>query len=98
MLIESFDALFGLPRKKSAGTSVRPPLHGNKVFYFQEDVDKFIKSYPTTTVVATVIDFECNESQLLPQDNDHDSNASSDEYTSTESLQMKKTSFKRFYT
>ena len=31
-----------------------------------------------------VIDFECNESQLLPQDNDHDSNASSDEDTSTD--------------
>ena len=47
MLIESFDALFGLPRKKSAETSVRPPLYGNKVLYFQEDVDKFIQSYPT---------------------------------------------------
>ena len=49
-------------------------------------------------IVLPVIDFEWNESQLLPHDNDHDSNASSHDDTSTESLQMKKTSFKRFYT
>lgn len=48
VLIESFDALFGLPRKKSAGSSVRQPLHGDNIFYTQEHVDKFVQSYHST--------------------------------------------------
>ena len=36
-MITSLDALFGLPRKKSAGLSYRPPLH----------YDEFVQSYTT---------------------------------------------------
>ena len=41
------DALFGLPRKKSAGKSVREPLHG--LFFFfkeQQSVDELLKVLP----------------------------------------------------
>ena len=35
------DAIFGLPRKKSAGRSFRPPLHGMLFFENQDEVDQF---------------------------------------------------------
>ena len=35
-LFESFDALFGLCRKKAAGSSARPPLFGTLYFDDQE--------------------------------------------------------------
>ena len=35
-------ALFGLPRKKSAGESVRSPLHGDLFFCGQAEVDDFV--------------------------------------------------------
>ena len=41
----SFDALFGLPRKKSAGKSHRDPLHGHIFFGNQNDVDEHVSSY-----------------------------------------------------
>ena len=41
-LFESCDALFGLPRKKSSGKSVREPLHGNLMFGDQSSVDDFV--------------------------------------------------------
>ena len=37
------DALFGLPRKKSAGVSNREPLLRNLYFYNQCAVDQFVK-------------------------------------------------------
>jgi hypothetical protein len=37
------DALF-IGRKKAAGSSARPPLFGNTVFYDQEAVDAFVHS------------------------------------------------------
>ena len=40
------DALFGLPRRKAAGTSYRQALHGSLFFQDQGDVDKFVKSAP----------------------------------------------------
>ena len=40
-------ALFGLPRKKSAGLSYRPPLHGDIFFADQSSVDEFVQSYTT---------------------------------------------------
>ena len=40
--IISMDALFGLPRKKSAGTSVRSPLFGRTMFMDQNTVDEFV--------------------------------------------------------
>ena len=36
------DALFGLPRKKSAGVSYRDPLHGCLFFHNQSAVDEFV--------------------------------------------------------
>ena len=36
------DGLFGLPRKKSAGRSHRPSLHGRLFFEDQEGVDQFV--------------------------------------------------------
>ena len=41
--IVSMDALFGLPRKRSAGTSHRNPLYNNLYFLQQNEVDEFIQ-------------------------------------------------------
>ena len=38
----ALDALFGLPRKRAAGVSHRPALHGNLFFCNQESVDEFV--------------------------------------------------------
>ena len=38
------DALFGLPRKKAAGDSLRPPLHGHLFFEDQDIVDEYVNS------------------------------------------------------
>ena len=40
--ILSMDALFGLPRKKSAGVSHRDPLLKDVFFYDQLEVDRFV--------------------------------------------------------
>ena len=40
----SMDALFGLPRKKSAGRSHRDPLHGQIFFKDQPSVDEHVAS------------------------------------------------------
>ena len=50
VLFESIDALFGLPRKRSAGVSARDPLHGDRLFYKQEDVDHFVASQSSASV------------------------------------------------
>lgn len=42
----SMDALFGLPRKKCAGTSYREPLHGMLFFEDQNGVDSFVEAAP----------------------------------------------------
>jgi len=44
-LVLSLDALFGLPRKKAAGTSHRDALHGNLIFGDQNAVDENVSSY-----------------------------------------------------
>ncbi len=44
-MVESMDALFGLCRKKSAGTSVQPPLNGTLMFASQCEVDDFVAKY-----------------------------------------------------
>ena len=41
-MVYSLDALFGLPRKKSAGESFRSPLHGDLFFCDQTEVDEFV--------------------------------------------------------
>lgn len=52
----AMDALFGLPRKMSAGISHRDALHGELFFHNQADVDQFVaesghrKSKPQATV------------------------------------------------
>ena len=38
----AMDALFGLPKKKSAGESYRSSLHGELFFIEQTDVDLFV--------------------------------------------------------
>ena len=43
-MIVSMDAIFGLPRKKAAGGSVRAPLHGSIYFYDQMTVDECIET------------------------------------------------------
>ena len=43
-MIVSMDAIFGLPRKKSAGDSVRAPLHGHIYFHDQAVVNERIES------------------------------------------------------
>ena len=44
----SMDAIFGLPRKKSAGRSFRQPLHGRLFFENQDDVDEFVEVAPVS--------------------------------------------------
>ena len=39
------DALFGLCRKKSSGTSVRPPLFNSTFFKDQDNVDEHVAGY-----------------------------------------------------
>ena len=46
-MILSMDAIFGLPRKKAAGESVRPPLHGQLFFHDQDLVDEYVRSVNT---------------------------------------------------
>lgn len=38
----AMDAIFGLPRKKSAGISCRSPLHGALFFGDQATLDEFV--------------------------------------------------------
>ena len=41
----SMDALFGLCRKKAAGSSVRLPLYNGLMFEDQDKVNHYIQSY-----------------------------------------------------
>lgn len=41
-MVYAIDALFGLPRKKAAGTSYCEPLHGDLLFCDQSLVDEFV--------------------------------------------------------
>ena len=47
-MVLSMDALFGLPRKKSSGTSYRDAIHGHYFFEDQSMVDEFVTSAPST--------------------------------------------------
>ena len=50
----SFDALFGLPRKRAAGVSYRAPQelvtehHGSLMFGEQSEIDLYVSTYPKT--------------------------------------------------
>ena len=46
-VVYAMDAVFGLPRKKSAGVSFRPPLHKDLFFLDQGEVDEFVIDYGT---------------------------------------------------
>ena len=50
----SMDALFGLPRKKSAGRSFREPLHGHLFFGDQNAVDEYVATAPKGRKVEKV--------------------------------------------
>lgn len=50
-VIYSMDALFGLPRKKSAGQSYRDPVNGHLLFYNQATVDEYVSTYQTSKQV-----------------------------------------------
>ena len=50
----SLDALFGCVRKVSAGTSVRPPNHGETLFIEQAKVDSFLKNYQGKSLKSQV--------------------------------------------
>lgn len=41
----AIDALFSLPRKKSAGSSYQDPLFGSLYFNEQSSVDEFVGTY-----------------------------------------------------
>ena len=50
----AMDALFGLPRKRSAGLSHRDPLHGELFFYEQSSVDQFVAESAKDTSTTDV--------------------------------------------
>lgn len=50
----SLDRLFGLPRKKSAGTSYREPVHDPLFFCNQADVDEFVNSHSISKKIHMV--------------------------------------------
>ncbi|XP_028983462.1 uncharacterized protein LOC114842115 [Betta splendens] len=45
-LIVTMDANFGLVRKRSSGSSLVEPLHGNRMFVREEDVQEYLSSHP----------------------------------------------------
>ncbi len=46
-LFYSIDGNFGLCRKKASGSSVRPPLHQQTMFFDQDAIDKYVQKYET---------------------------------------------------
>lgn len=59
------DALFGLPRKKSSGTSCRDALHGEAMFLNQSDIDEFAATMALPKIKASgVIDFNVHTTKV----------------------------------
>ena len=50
----AMDALFGLPRKKSAGVSYQDPLHVDLFFCDQSSVDQFVAESKSTKTTPNV--------------------------------------------
>lgn len=48
-MVISLDALFGLPRKKAAGTSYRDSLHGDLFFGRQSALDEYVAAAASQT-------------------------------------------------
>ena len=69
------DANFGLCRKKSAGNSVRSPLHSKSLFLDQLEVNEFVNNYgslQTTNIQVIVIMVPCtytNQSSISETSN-----------------------------
>ena len=61
-VIVSIDGIFGLPRKKAAGESVRPPVHGQLFFHDQNMVDEYVGS------AAKVNSTRTSNKVTLPED------------------------------
>ena len=68
----SFNANFGLCRKRSAGHSVRSPLHNETLFFNQKNVNEFVENYEsikTQSVEARlrleVLNFSANVCGIL---------------------------------
>ena len=62
------DANFGLCRKKSAGNSVRSPLHSKSLFLDQLEVNEFVNNYgslQTTNIQVIVIMVPCTYTNQL---------------------------------
>ena len=61
----AIDGHFGLCRKKSAGKSVRPPLHDDVYFEPQEKVDDFVNSYTVGKAIAAKVLQSCTMHDIL---------------------------------
>jgi len=57
IIIVAIDALFGLPRKKSAGSSYRSPLYGDLHYLDKSSVDQFVQDYSKPKAVTVVSSF-----------------------------------------
>ena len=53
-VVYALDALFGLPRKRSAGFSYRESLHGSLYFLEQSSIDEFVSKRPHSKQVVQV--------------------------------------------
>lgn len=53
--VTTIDGHFGLCRKKSAGKSVRPPLHNGVYFEDQAEVDAFVEGYNAGQAATTKV-------------------------------------------
>lgn len=58
-MVLSMDALFGLPRKKSAGISYRDAIHGHYFFNEQAMVDEFVASAPVRKKKDEKVYYSC---------------------------------------
>lgn len=61
----AIDGHFGLCRKKSAGKSVRPPLHVGVYFEPQEKIDEFVSTYTVGKATATKVLSLCNMHKIV---------------------------------
>ena len=55
----AIDAIFGLPCKKSAGSSYQDPLFGSLYFSEQSSVDEFVDTYGRTKDASLVSIVKC---------------------------------------
>ena len=62
-LFYSIDALFGLCRKRAAGSSVRPPLQEGTFFESQEEVKSYIEGYKSAIPATSQVIQTCTTSE-----------------------------------